>query len=150
MAFEPVLGLDLGLTTLGISVSRSGHLATGLVNLHFHNGKFDYAIGKVLGYVKDERIAIVVLGKPAYPSGDPTQMTFVAVDFAKKLREALDQAGFKSVAIEFQDERDSTLDAAKDLHSLNMNAKRQKPIIDEQASKVILERWLRNKGYDVW
>lgn len=148
--FRPVLGLDLGMTTLGIAVSRSGHLATGLANLRFPRGDFDKTYPQVIRFVKAESVHTVVLGRPAYPSGDPTQMTYVAEAYAKTLRAALDNAGLRDVAIELQDERYSTLEAAYELHGLTMNAKAQKPIIDEQASKVILERWLRKNGYDVW
>ncbi len=138
------------MTTLGISVSRSGHLATGLANLRFPNGAFAVAYEKVAEYAKAEKAEIIVLGRPAYPSGDPTAMTLVVTAFAAELRKALDQAGLKDIAIEFQDERESTLEAAADLHALDLKAKKQKPIIDEEASKVILTRWLRAKGYDVW
>lgn len=148
--FKPVLGLDLGMTTLGICVSRSGHLATSLANLKFPNGDFDYAYPRVLQFVEEEFISKIILGRPCYPSGDPTEMTFVVEKFKEELRKRLDAGGFKKVEIELQDEQGSTLEAAANLHDLNLDAKKQKKIIDQNAAKVILERWLRKNGYDVW
>ena len=148
--FRPVLALDLGMTTLGIAVSRSGHLATGLKNLKFPRGEFAKAIQEAVKQVELENATTVVLGRPCYPSGDPTEMTQVVEEFSEKLREALDQRGLKEVSIDFQDEQGSTLEASRNLHELGLDARRQKPMIDRAAAEVILIRWLEAHGYDVW
>lgn len=148
--FKPVLGLDLGMTTLGICVSRSGHITTSLENLKFPNGQFSFAYEAIFKYIKKENIGIIVLGRPSYPSLDPTEMTFVVEDFYKRLKELLKERGFNDIKVEFQDEQGSTLEASQNLHNLNMNSKEQKAYIDENAAKVILERWLIKNGYDVW
>lgn len=150
MLFKPVLALDLGLTTLGIAVSRSGHMATGLDNLKFPRGNFEPAFQGAINYAEKESVGTIVLGRPCYPSGDPTEMTSVVNDFAEELRKRLDKSGLKDVKLVLQDEQGSTLEAASTLHELGLNAKKQKPIIDRQAAKVILERWLMANGYDVW
>ncbi|HBR86107.1 MAG TPA: Holliday junction resolvase RuvX [Firmicutes bacterium] len=148
--FKPVLGLDLGLNTLGIAVSRSGHLVTGLANLHFPRGQFASAYTAVVKLAEKEMVGTIVLGRPCYPSGDPTEMTFVAEEFAKVLRTQLDRAGLNRVEIQLQDEQGSTLEAAANLHELGLNAKKQKPMIDRAAAEVILTRWLGDHGYDIW
>lgn len=148
--FRPVLGLDLGLTTLGIAVSRSGHLATGLKNLKFPRGRFESALVETVKICQKEMVQTIVLGRPCYPSGDPTEMTGVVEEFANTLRQRLDSKGLKDVSIVLQDEQGTTLEAAGNLHELGMNAKRQKPIIDQAAAEVILLRWLSAQGYEVW
>lgn len=148
--FKPVLGLDLGMKTLGIAVSRSGHLVTGLANLRFGYGKVEETIPEVLKLAEKEMAGIIVIGRPCYPSGDPTEMTEVAESYSKKLREALDRKGMGRVMVELQDEQGSTLEAALNLHEMGMNSKKQKPIIDRAAAEVILTRWLSANGYDIW
>jgi len=148
--FKPVLALDLGMTTLGICISRSGHMASSLDNLKFQKGSFDSTFPIVLKYIKQENAGIVVVGRPSYPSGDPTEMTYVVEEYVKNLREYLNSKSMEKIEIELQDEQGSTLEASENLHNMNLNAKKQKQIIDQNAAKVILERWLKNKGYDVW
>lgn len=149
MGFRPILALDLGMCTLGIAMSSSGHMATPVANLHFPNGKFEECYGKIMGYVEDNFIGLIVMGKPCYPSGDPSSMTQAAMDFAKELDNRLKAKG-KNIDIVFQDEQYSTLEAASLMHDEKLNSKKQKPKIDQVAACVILERYLRNNGYDVW
>lgn len=127
MLFRPVLSLDLGMTTLGIAVSRSGHMATGLANLKFPNGKFEEAWQGAISFAKKESVGTIVLGRPCYPSGDPTEMTGVVESFSAELRKRMDAQGLKDVKLELQDEQGSTLEAAKELHGLGLNSKKQKP-----------------------
>lgn len=148
--FKPILGLDLGMTTLGICVSRSGHITTSLENLKFPKGEFSFAYEAIFKYIKKENVETIVLGRPCYPSKDPTEMTFVVEDFYKQLLKLLNEKGYSEIKVELQDEQGSTLEASSNLHNLNLNAKEQKHYIDENAAKVILERWLIKNGYDVW
>lgn len=148
--FRPILALDLGLTTLGIAVSRSGHLATGLENVRFPRGEFERAIQAAVKQCRKEGAGTIVIGRPCYPSGDPTEMTGVVESFREDLRKALDQGGLSDVTLEYQDEQGSTLEASKNLHELGLNTKKQKPMIDRAAAEVILLRYLESHGYDVW
>ena len=44
---KKVLGLDLGTTTLGIALSRTGIIASGYENFRFPEGQYDLAIKRV-------------------------------------------------------------------------------------------------------
>lgn len=145
----PILGLDLGLSTLGIAISRSGHMATAEENLHFPSGQFDGCYETVMTYVLDNKIKAIVLGRPCYPSGDPSPMTEVVNTFKKELEKKLKDKKIQC-AVVMQDEQFSTLEAASLMHQENLSAKKQKSKIDKVAACVILERYLRNNGYDVW
>lgn len=149
MNILPVIGLDLGMCTLGIAVSRSGHMATPLENMHFPNGHFDQCYDRVIEHVKNNRAALVVLGRPCYPSGDPSPMTETVMEFKRILEERFKEKGI-TLEIILQDEQYSTLEAASLMHDENIDHKKQKPKIDKVAACVILERYLRSKGYDVW
>lgn len=149
MKVLPILGLDLGMCTLGIAISRSGHMASAVVNLHFPNGQFEEGYKEVINQVTSNNIRLIVLGRPCFPSGDPSPMTQVAIDFKAELEKRLKDQNIK-VKIVMQDEQYSTLEAASLMHQENLSHKKQKPKIDQVAACVILERYLRNNGYDVW
>lgn len=149
MDFKPIMALDLGMCTLGIATSSSGHMATPLANLHFPNGSFEGCYDKVIGFVRDHFIGLIVMGRPCYPSGDSSPMTQVATDFAQELDTRLKAKGM-NIPMVFQDEQYSTLEAAALMHGDNIRSKKQKPKIDQVAACVILERYLRSAGYEVW
>ena len=130
--------MDLGRTSLGLAISRSGLLASPLPNLHFKRDDYDDAIKKLLDAIKLEKIEHIVIGLPLYPSGDRCEMTPIVEMFVEKITPL-----FKDVDITYQDERDSTLEASEILHENNKNSKKQKNIIDSHAALVILERYLK-------
>lgn len=136
-----ILAMDVGRTSLGLAISRSGIIATALPNLHFKRDDFEDCIKKLMETIKFEKIEHIVVGLPLYPSGDPCEMTPIVENFIKMITPL-----FEGVDIALQDERDSTLEAAEILHSNNKSAKKQKNIIDSHAALVILERYLRKIG----
>lgn len=124
-------------------------MASAVVNLHFPNGQFEEGYKEVINQVTSNNIRLIVLGRPCFPSGDPSPMTQVAIDFKAELEKRLKDQKIK-VKIVLQDEQYSTLEAASLMHQENLSHKKQKPKIDQVAACVILERYLRNNGYDVW
>lgn len=136
-----LLALDLGLGSLGVAISRSGMFITPIVNLRFRMKDFDAAISYLRELLITEKVETFVLGLPAYPSGDPTEMTYVVKDFAERLKK-----GFPKVELIFQDERYSTVEANSYLTEKGYNTKKQKKSIDRTAACVILERYLRSIG----
>jgi putative Holliday junction resolvase len=79
------------------------------------------------------------MGYPLYPSGDECEMTPIVMAFAEKLK-----VHFPNIDINFQDERNTTVEASEMLHLNKKNAKKQKSIIDSAAARIILERYLRS------
>lgn len=137
-----LLGLDVGKSSLGISISRTGFLVTPVENLRFKNLDFDLPIKFIKDLLNKENVEIFVIGLPLFPSGDECEMTQVVKDFAKLLK-----VNFPDIRQIFQDERYSTLEASNNLHEYNnLNCKKQHKIIDKMASVVILERYLRSIG----
>lgn len=136
-----LLALDLGLGSLGIAISRSGMFITPIANYRFHARKFEEPIAYLRELLKKEKVETFVLGLPSYPSGDPTEMTYVVHDFAKLLNE-----NFPDIELVYQDERYSTLEASSYLHEQGYNSKKQKKGIDAAAACVILSRYLQSIG----
>ncbi len=136
-----IIALDLGKSSLGLAISRSGMFAQALPNLHFTQNDFDECLTKFLEAVKYEKIEHIVMGYPLYPSGDICEMTPIVLEFAKKI-----EPYFPNIDIKFQDERNTTVEASQMLHLNKKNSKKQKSIIDSAAAVIILERYLRSIG----
>lgn len=134
-----LLALDLGKGSLGMALSRSGFLVTPLKNLRFHMMKFDEAISGIKEVLLTEKVETFVIGYPSYPSGDPTEMSFIVEDFIKLLNQE-----FPNIPVIKQDERYSTVEASSILHENGQNAKKQHKNIDSAAATVILERYLKS------
>lgn len=141
-----ILSLDLGRKTLGISISRSGILITPLENFRFNLDDYSKATNRVLEIMEIEKVELIILGLPMFPSGDDCEMTPIIRKFKEDLFISIKNKFKKEIEIIFQDERNSTLEASNILHSNNKNSKQQKKNIDCVASYVILERYLRSIG----
>ena len=136
-----ILAMDLGRTSLGLAISRSGIIVSALPNLHFKRDDYTDCVNKLMETIKFEKIEHIVVGLPLYPSGDPCEMTPIVEKFVERITPL-----FPGIDITMQDERDSTLEAADILHSNNKSAKKQKNIIDSHAALIILERYLKKIG----
>ena len=84
---KKVLGLDLGTTTLGIALSRTGIIASGYKNFRFPEGQYDLAIKRVQEIVKLEAIEHICIGYPLHMSGDESDMSKQVLIFKEKLEE---------------------------------------------------------------
>ena len=124
-----------------MAISRSGFLVSPLKNLRFHMMKFDEAIEGIKEVLLTEKVSKFVIGYPSYPSGDPTEMSFIVEDFIRLLNQE-----FPTIPVVKQDERYSTVEASSILHDNGQNAKKQHKNIDSAAAMVILERYLSSIG----
>lgn len=138
-----ILALDLGKGSLGIAISRSGLFVTPLTNLRFPATHYDEALIGLKKCIENEKVELIVIGYPLYPSGDPCEMTPIVEEFIEKLSSA-----FPGIPIVKQDERNSTVEASALLHESGKNSKRQKNNIDSVAATVILNRYLKEIGQD--
>ena len=133
-----ILALDLGRTSLGLAISRSGIMTSSLPNLHFKHDDWPDAINKLKQAIKNEVVEHIVIGLPLYPSGDECEMTPIVKSFVKRLN-----TEFPTLDITYIDERNTTIEASEVLHINNKSSKKQKNIIDSEAARIILERYLR-------
>ena len=137
-----VLGLDVGDRRIGVAISDElGITARGLFVLERTNIKTD--TDKIIEAVCENDCSCVVFGLPLNLSGTDSVQTEKVRSFAEKLVNKLISNGLKEVAVEFYDERFTTVIAERALKDSGARKVKVKQAIDMQAAVVILQDWLR-------
>ncbi len=136
-----VLGLDLGIKSLGIALSdESQIIATSKENFIFIHYDFQAAYDKIVAYCNSYEIAKIILGHPIRMNGTKSERTIMAEDFATELRSIV-----KQEVILF-DERLSTRIAQQVLISANVSRKKRKLQKDKMAAQIILQNYLDSQS----
>ena len=130
------LGVDLGEKRIGIAVSDSnGKVATPLqVIIRSKSIKQDHK--KISDLVDEWEADIVVVGMPYSLNGSKGLAAKTVEKEVKELSSALE------VPVATQDERLTTVTAAKELAIQGLDSKKQRKVIDQVAASVILQSWL--------
>ncbi len=133
------LGVDLGEKRIGIAVSDSnGKVATPLqVIIRSKSIKQDHK--KICELVDEWEADIVVVGMPYSLNGSKGLAAKTVEKEVKELSSALE------VPVATQDERLTTVMAAKELAIQGLDSKKQRKVIDQVAASVILQSWLDNR-----
>ena len=133
------LGVDLGEKRIGIAVSDSnGKVATPLqVIIRSKSIKQDHK--KISDLVDEWEADIVVVGMPYSLNGSKGLAAKTVEKEVKELSSALE------VPVATQDERLTTVTAAKELAIQGLDSKKQRKVIDQVAASVILQSWLDNR-----
>ena len=133
------LGVDLGEKRIGIAVSDSnGKVATPLqVVIRSKSIKQDHK--KICDLVDEWEADIVVVGMPYSLNGSKGLAAKTVEKEVKELSSALE------VPVATQDERLTTVMAAKELAIQGLDSKKQRKVIDQVAASVILQSWLDNR-----
>lgn len=139
---DKYLGLDLGTTTLGIARSDSLGFVHGVMTLKFDRNQYVVARKKVHEIVEEEGIKNIVIGYPLNLSGRPSEMSEIVLRFKDDLLKE-----DSSLNIILEDERLSTVTAHNMLSEKGVNHQTRKNTVDRIAACVILETFLRKKGY---
>ena len=136
-----IIGLDLGTTTLGISITDSLQIiASGYENFQFVKGNFKKAREHLIEVLEKEQVNEIVVGLPLNldgTEGDRAISTRRFVNDVLKLKPDL--------IVHYEDERMTTIIASKRLHEANLNSRKQKSFIDKMSAVVILEDYLAKK-----
>jgi len=135
------LGLDLGSKTIGVSISSSGIIASGLETYRFKENDYVEALSIVLRLVKEHQANIIVLGLPKHMNNDLGIRGQISMDFKSKINETN-----PDVEVVLWDERLSTQTAIKTMIKGSESRKNQKLKKDELAAVVILQNYLDYKG----
>ena len=137
-----ILALDLGKSSCGIAISRSGMFVTPLINLDFKMWHTEEVIKEIKRIREKEKVETIVIGRPLLPSLEKSDMTYFVEHFVETLNEE-----FPDIPVVYQDEQYSTLEAREilEMHGTS-DRKKQNRIIDRTAASVILERYLRKIG----
>ena len=131
------LGLDLGTTTLGISISdKTNTLVSPLKVIKFSFEDYASVIDELKEIIKEYNIDKVVLGLPKNMDGS---MGF-ASERSLNFKELLEK---NNIFVILEDERLTTKSAENIIHSNNENVKNTKGKIDAIAACLILESYLK-------
>jgi putative holliday junction resolvase len=133
------LGLDLGTKTVGIAISTSGIIASGLETIRFKEHDYVYALDYIKDLIKSYDISVVVLGLPKHMNNDIGERAEHTYWFRDALKPFV-----KSV--ELFDERLSTKTAMKSLSMGKASIEKKKALKDTISAVVILQNYLNMKG----
>ena len=134
------LGLDLGTKTLGLSLSdKTNTLATPYMTIHFENQDYSSVLVNLEKIVKEKEITDFVLGLPKNMNNSLGFASARSLNFKKILEEHF------LLPVHLVDERLSTVEAEKILLLSDKSRKKRKKVIDNVASSLILETFLKGR-----
>ncbi|MBR1905027.1 MAG: Holliday junction resolvase RuvX [Saccharofermentans sp.] len=132
-----IMGIDFGMKHIGVALSDELRvIARGYETVNWNGVDDSWAVNRISEIVKEMKVNAIVLGKPTRTDGTRSETEEKAEAFGEKIREA---TGIEPV---YKDERFTTVIASRYLHDCNMNAKKQKKIIDQVAAEIILQEYL--------
>ena len=141
MSMQKKIALDVGDKTIGVAVSDALLLtAQGVTTIERVGIRKD--CGKVMDYIKEYDCDTVVIGLPKRLDGTDSPQTEKVYEFKKMLENKMRSSGMSQIAIVFQDERLTTVQAEKVLIEADLSRKRRKEVIDKQAAVLILQGYL--------
>ena len=131
------LGLDLGTTTLGISITdKTNTLVSPLKVIKFSFEDYASVIDELKEIISNYNITEVVLGLPKNMDGSMGFASKRSLDFKKLLEK-------NNISVILEDERLTTKLSENIIHSNNENIKNTKNKIDAIAASLILESYLK-------
>ena len=136
---KKVLSLDVG--TKGIGVAKGypkEQMVFPVCTLSRQSVKKDTQ--KLAEMCEKEGIDHIVVGLPLLADGTEGRSARLARQVGDALHALTD------LPVEYEDERDSSIEASSRLHQAGKNTKKQRDVIDQAAAIVILERWLRSRS----
>lgn len=139
---KKVIGLDLGTTTLGIAKSDFLGFVHGVETLKFPKNQYVVARKRVLQLVNETGINEIAIGLPLHLSGEQSEMSKIVLRFIDDLKKENPLLIINTV-----DERLSSVTANKTISDLGMNHSQRKNSVDRIAACVILDTYIRMKGY---
>lgn len=141
-AAEKILAVDYGTKSIGLATYCPGRDPYPLPYTRLMYRGDEALIRDLMDIIRDESIAVVVLGIPRLLDGRETAMTRRIADFGVKLEEAL-----RPIPLYRQDESLSTFEAEERMKSsARYNFKVDPRHIDSLAATIILEDFL-NKNH---
>ena len=135
------LGIDLGTKTLGVAYNDALGFVHGLETFRFEN-QYIVARKHVIELSEKMMINDIVIGMPLHLSGEQSEMSQNVIRFIEDLKKEK-----PSLNIDTMDERLSSVTANKSISERGMNHQQRKDNVDRIAACVILDTYLRMKGF---
>jgi putative holliday junction resolvase len=142
MSHEPaagrVAGIDYGTVRIGIAISNPERtIASPLENYTRRSQQQDAERFRRL--VAEERVTLLVVGLPIHLDGGESQKSIEAREFGRWLGETT------GVAVEYFDERFTSVEAEQSLLAADMTRKRRKKRLDMLAAQIMLAAFLEGR-----
>ncbi len=144
-----ILGVDIGTVRLGLAVSDPmGMTAQPLPTIEGGSAKkvSKSILQLVLDYEKTnsekQKIKTVVIGNPIHLNGMESDMSKMANECVRLLKEYFKQNLTREINVILQDERLTSVAAEKVLLSADLSRKKRKEVKDRVAAQLILQNYL--------
>lgn len=137
---KKVLAIDLGLKRTGMAISDELGLTARLLDNLEANSR-QQAINKISQLVKDENIAVIVIGLPEALTDHSKAVAKRAHGLSELLKKHLDQEGI-SARIVLMDESYTSRRASLQLAQSGVKKKHRKAKLDSASAAVLLQDYL--------
>ena len=125
-----LLGIDYGDVRIGVAVSDPLGLTAQPVGTIKNSPT---ALDEIIAIITEKKVSKCIVGLPKNQHGEDSKKAASVREFAAALQAK------HAIDVEFVDERFSTVAVTRQLHSMNLNSKKQRGIIDTQAAMFILQ-----------
>ena len=133
-----LLALDYGESRIGVAV---GNTSSGIAFGRDFISNDKTALNSIIKLCNDDKIGIIVIGKPVMLDGETSVSTVSADNFSQQLQKKLDDRRL-NISMKFIDERLTTNIAEQRLSQGKCKQKHRKKTVDGMAAQVILEAYL--------
>lgn len=132
-----ILGVDLGIKSLGIAISdKTNTIATPVGVLFFEKENYAKAVDLLKPIIEKNNITDIALGLPKNMDNSLGFAAQRSMEFAKLLNKL-------NIEVHLVDERLSTVEATNILKETGNKNIKKKEIVDAVAANIILESYLR-------
>lgn len=136
------LGLDLGITSLGVAISdKTNTLVSPLTLIKFKKEDYNDALNKLMEIIKDKNISKVVLGLPKNMDNSLGFAAQRSLNF-KKILES------ENVEVILEDERLTTVEAINIMKNNGLKRINEQNKTDVLSAVLILESYLKRQNYE--
>lgn len=135
--YSRILGLDVGTKTVGVAVSDLlGMTAQPVETIKIDSEAGEFGFKRLAELITEYKPSKIVLGLPKHMNNDEGIRAEASRNYGEKITETFD------VAVEYQDERLTTMQAEKVLIDGGVRRKDRKKSIDKLAAVLILQNYL--------
>lgn len=135
------MGLDVGTRTIGVALSDPGGLIAGGLEVIRRSSKAA-DLARLDELIAEHEVAVLVVGYPKNMNGTVGERAEACAAFAREMT-----VRHPELKVVLQDERLSTVAAARTLLEADLSRKKRKQVIDKQAAQVILQTYLDGQNF---
>lgn len=136
------IGLDLGTTTLGVSITdKTNTLVSPVKLIKFKREDYDFALNELIKIAEEKKVKDFVLG---LPKNMDNSLGFAA-NRSLNFKTMLEEKGFN---VYLEDERLTTVEALNIMKNNGMKNIKEKEKTDILSAVLILETFLKREKYE--